>query len=327
MIGITLGDPNGVGPEILLRTFLEKGLPCDCLAIGDYGIIRFCNDHLDLRVPLNRMKTPGDHRKGHLNIMDPGIIQEKDLTIGEISEKGGFAGLRYVEIATEMALTGTIEAIVTLPIHKEAVRMVKPDFRGHTDLIAELCQVKNFTMMLVADMLIVTHISMHVSMREALDRIRTGHILEVIRLTHQAVGQLRSQARLAVAGLNPHAGEHGAFGDEEILEIGPAVVQARAEGMDVHGPLPPDTLFYQAVQGKYDAVVCMYHDQGHIPLKLLAFDDAVNVTLGLPVVRTSVDHGTAFDIAYQGKASLQSFYNAMVLAGKLSQAKEQSGVN
>jgi 4-hydroxythreonine-4-phosphate dehydrogenase len=287
--------------------------------IGDFEIIHFCNKYLDYHVLLNKMSSTENFQRKHLNIFDLALVSEKDLTIGKISEKGGNASLKYIEKATEMALGGAIDAIVTLPIHKEAVRLVNRDFRGHTDHIAALCQVENFTMMLVSDPLIVTHISMHVSMKEALKQIRTAHILEVIRLTHQAVTRLRPKVRIAVAGLNPHAGEHGAFGSEEILEIEPAVKSARSEGIDVEGPLPPDTVFYQAVHGKYEAVVCMYHDQGHIPLKLLAFDDAVNVTLGLPIIRTSVDHGTAYDIAYQGKASIQSFCNALNLADRLIQ--------
>jgi 4-phospho-D-threonate 3-dehydrogenase / 4-phospho-D-erythronate 3-dehydrogenase len=324
MLGITLGDPNGVGPEILLHTYMEKGMPGECIVIGDFEIIRFCNDHLGYKVPLNRMFSLTEFNKDRLNILDQGIMSETDLTIGKISGIGGKASLHNVEIATKMALEGTLDAIVTLPIHKEAVRKVQSDFRGHTDRIAELCGIKNYTMMLVSDRLIVTHISMHVSMNEAIENIRTGHILEVIRLTDKAVRHLRGTARLAVAGLNPHAGEHGAFGEEEIREIEPAVRLAGNEGIDAFGPLPPDTLFYQAVQGKYDAVVCMYHDQGHIPVKLLAFDEAVNVTLGLPIIRTSVDHGTAFDIAYQGKASIKSFCNALELAAKMVEAKKNN---
>ncbi len=317
MIGITMGDPNGVGPEIVLKAFREKVCPEHSFVIGDFDIIDFCNRKLDYRIPINKMSSQAEWQEGSLNIFNLALLKEKDLTIGRISQKGGSASLKYVEKATEMALNRTIDAIVTLPIHKEAVGLVHPDFQGHTDYIAALSKVKQYTMMLVSDPLIVTHVSMHVSLKEALRRIKKEHIVEVIRLTHQAVTKLRSKARIAVAGLNPHAGEHGAFGKEEILEIEPAVLISRSEGIDVEGPVPPDTVFYQAVKGKYEAVVCMYHDQGHIPLKLLAFDDAVNVTLGLPIIRTSVDHGTAFDIAYQGKASIRSFSNALDLAERM----------
>lgn len=319
MIGITLGDPNGVGPEILIQAFKENKLLKNSFVIGDFEVIQFCNRHLGYQTPMNKIRSPVDIQENYLNVFDLNLLSEKELTIGEISEMGGYASLKYIEKATEMALNGTIDAIVTLPINKEAVRLVNRDFSGHTDHIAALCRVNNYTMMLVSDPLIVTHVSMHVSMKEALERIKKDHILDVIRLTHQAVTKLRPQVRIAVAGLNPHAGEHGAFGDEEIREIEPAVISARSEGLDVAGPLPPDTVFYQALKGKFEAVVCMYHDQGHIPLKLLAFDDAVNVTLGLPVIRTSVDHGTAYDIAFQGIASIRSFCNSLNLADRLIQ--------
>jgi 4-hydroxythreonine-4-phosphate dehydrogenase len=323
MIGITAGDPNGVGPEILLKTYLEKNEIGNSFVIGDLQVLHFSNQRLDFGVSLHQMQSPKDWKEGSLNVFDLAMFTEKDLTIGEISQKGGSASLKYIEKATEMALDRSIEAIVTLPINKEAVRLSRKDFQGHTDYIASLSGARNYTMMLVSEALIVTHVSMHVSMKEALKMIRKEHIAEVIRLTHEALSRLRPMARIAVAGLNPHAGEHGAFGKEEILEIGPAVEITRSEGMQVEGPLPPDTLFYQAVKGKYDAVVCMYHDQGHIPLKLLAFEDAVNMTLGLPIIRTSVDHGTAFDIAWQGKASIKSFYNALDLADRMVHFKKK----
>lgn len=321
MIGITMGDPNGVGPEIILKAFLKgKWLERSCV-IGDYSVLQFCNRALNYQIPLHKMNSLSDWQSGVVNILDQEVLVEKDLTIGKVSDKGGLASLKYIKKATELALGGSIEAIVTLPINKEAVRLVEKDFQGHTDYIAALSRISDYTMMLVSDSLIVTHVSMHVSMRQALERVRKDHIVKVIRLTHEAVSRLRPKARIAVAGLNPHAGEHGAFGSEEISEISPAVEITRAEGLDISGPLPPDTVFYQAVNGKFDAVVCMYHDQGHIPLKLLAFEDAVNVTLGLPIIRTSVDHGTAYDIALQGKASRKSFCNALELAAGMIDQK------
>ena len=175
-------------------------------------------------------------------------------------------------------------------------------------------------MMLASDRLIVTHVSTHVSLREAIDRAKTPRILEVLRLTHEAVSRLRPSARIAVAGLNPHAGEHGAFGNEDAQEIVPAVEQARSEDIDAYGPEPADTVFYNTLHGnRFDAVVCMYHDQGHIAMKTLDFDGGVNATLGLPIVRTSVDHGTAYDIAYQGIARTRSFELAIEMAGMLAQ--------
>jgi len=317
MIGITSGDPNGVGPEILLRAYQSKKMPYPFFTIGDYEVLKYCNHHLHLDIPLYKMTSPSDIQGGYLNVLDAGMLTEKDLSIGKISRKGGEASLRYIDKTVELAINRDIEAMVTLPVNKEAIRLVNKNFRGHTDHIAALCNVNTYSMMLVSDKLIVTHISMHVSMKEALDYVVKERIIDVIRLTHDAVKKLRPRVRIAVSGLNPHAGEHGAFGTEEINDIKPAVLTAVSEGMNVHGPIPPDTVFYQAVQGKFDAVVCMYHDQGHIPVKLLDFENAVNVTLGLPVIRTSVDHGTAYDIAWQGKASIQSFCNAFNLAEQL----------
>jgi 4-hydroxythreonine-4-phosphate dehydrogenase len=318
MIGITSGDPNGVGPEILLRAYQGKKLPYPFITIGDYEVLKYCNNHLHLDIPLYKMNSSSDIQEGgYLNVLDAGILTEKDLSVGKISRKGGDASLRYIDKAVELSIKGDIEAMVTLPVNKEAIRLVNKNFRGHTDHIAGLCDVKNYSMMLISDKLIVTHVSMHVSLKESLDYVVKERIIDVIRLTHDAVKKLRPRVRIAVAGLNPHAGEHGAFGTEEISDIKPAVLTAVSEGMDVHGPIPPDTVFYQAIQGKFDAVVCMYHDQGHIPVKLLDFENAVNVTLGLPIIRTSVDHGTAYDIAWKGKASIQSFCNAFKSAAQL----------
>lgn len=317
MIGISIGDANGVGPEILLRAFKNKKLTGTLVAIGDFSVLKFCNQYLALNVPLHKMNGIDDFNPDSLNTYDVGILSEKDISIGQISEKTGYASLKYVETATQLALQKHIKALVTLPVNKEAIRGTVKDFSGHTGYIASLCNNSNYTMMLVSEKLIVTHVSTHVSLREAIDNVRKERILEVIRLTDTALKKLGKPSRIAVAGLNPHAGESNAFGCEDSEEIAPAVKMAIKQGMEVTGPLAADTVFYLAKKGQFDAVVCMYHDQGHIPIKLLDFDEAVNVTLGLSIVRTSVDHGTAFDIAYQGIASTSSFCNAYDLAKKL----------
>ena len=318
MIGISMGDANGVGPEILLRAFQAGRLPGDFIVTGDLSALRKCDEMLGLRTPFNVLKNSAGFRGGAINIYDADRLSEEDITPGRIDRKVGEAALCYIKEAALLALKGEIEAIVTLPVNKEAIRLTEKDFSGHTGYIADLCGTKNYTMMLVSDKLIVTHVSTHLSLREAIDRVKKDRILDVIRLTHNATVKLRPQARIALAGLNPHAGENGAFGREEIDEIGPAVLEARKNGYEVFGPVPPDTVFHQAVNGNYDAVVCMYHDQGHIPLKMLDFEGGVNVTLGLPFTRTSVDHGTAYDIAYKGFASLTSFCQAYNLALGLS---------
>ncbi len=317
MIGITIGDANGVGPEILLRAFNEGKLAKEFVAIGDFSVMNFCNEKMKLSVPINRISNLSEIAKNHLNVLDLELLREEDITIGQISQKSGYASLKYIEKATKLALEKSIDAMVTLPVNKEAIRLTYPEFSGHTGYIASLCRSPKHTMMLISDQLIVSHVSTHVSYLEAASRVKKERILDVVRLTSSALQKLGKGTRIAVAGLNPHAGENNSFGFEDSQEILPAVKMAQEEGINATGPVPADTVFYQALKGNYEAVVCMYHDQGHVPIKLLAFESAVNVTLGLPIVRTSVDHGTAFDIAYKGLASTASFVNAFELAQKL----------
>jgi len=317
MIGISAGDANGVGPEILLRAYKEGKLSGEFIAIGDFTVLKFCSDHLGLNVQFHSMSSEEDYRTGMLNVLDAAELTVNDISIGQLSTKTGNASLKYVESGTKLALKKKISGLVTLPINKEAIRATVKDFSGHTGYIAALCQTSDYTMMLVSEKLIVTHISTHVSLREAIERVQKDRILKVIRMTEGALKKMRKSARIAVAGLNPHAGENNSFGMEDSIEIAPAVELAKIEGINVTGPLAADTVFYLAKKGQFDAVVCMYHDQGHIPIKLLDFESAVNVTLGLPIIRTSVDHGTAFDIAYKGIASTDSFVNACNLAKAL----------
>ncbi len=313
MLGVTMGDANGVGPEILVRAYAEQAIQDEFLVYGDRAVLEYAAERLGLSASLAR----------EIPLMEQGLLERPDITPGELSKKVGAAAAEYVVAATHDALAKKLDAIVTLPMNKEATRASRPDFSGHTELIAEVCGNPPVTMMLASDQLIVTHVSTHVALRRAIELATTQRILEVIRLTHKAVRRLRPQARIAVAGINPHAGEHGAFGTEDDAQIRPAVEQARSEGMDVSGPEPGDTVFFNTVRrSRFDAVVCMYHDQGHIPMKTLDFDGGVNATLGLPIIRTSVDHGTAYDIAYQGKANTRSFLLAMEMATRLSDRRE-----
>ncbi|MEE3132034.1 MAG: 4-hydroxythreonine-4-phosphate dehydrogenase PdxA, partial [Pseudomonadota bacterium] len=209
--------------------------------------------------------------------------------------------------------------IVTLPVNKEATRMSDPDFIGHTELIAQLCDVQNYSMMLVTDDVAVSHVSAHVPLTEAIRRVTKQRVRAVIELTHKTLSMGTENPRIAVCGLNPHAGENGLFGDEEKKFITPAIAESVVAGINVSGPYPADTIFHQAIHhNRYDAVVCMYHDQGHAPMKLFDFESAVNVTIGLPIVRTSVDHGTAFDIAWKGTAFTNSLDHALRYARKLA---------
>ncbi len=306
--GITIGDSSGIGPEILLKAYQAGELPGPFRVFGDRSVLRYYNELLGLGININ-----------DLDIADAALLMENEIQPGQISAASGKAAREYVVSATKAALAGDISAVVTLPINKEATQLTDPGFTGHTELIGELCGSSDVTIMLVSEKLIVTHVSTHVSLQEAIVRAKKDRIAKIIQLTCEAVQRLRKNPRVAVAGLNPHAGENGLFGNEEKEEIRPAVEWAQAQGMPVEGPFPPDTLFYMAVQKKkWDTIVCMYHDQGHIPLKLLDFEGGVNVALGLPIVRTSVDHGTAFDIAGKGLASTTSLLRAIELGLQLA---------
>lgn len=317
MIAITMGDGNGVGPEILLKAYVQGELQGEYMVWGDRSVLEYCSRKLGYEVPFHFAKDETDYCPDRLNVLDLGWLTEDDLTPGQVNAKVAAASREYVVKASEMALQGKFTAIVTLPVNKEAIRLTDPDFTGHTELIAGICGQTHYTMMLASKALTVTHVSTHVSMEQSIRNCKKERILEVIRLTWDALTRFQEHPVIAVAGLNPHAGENGAFGDQELTDIAPAVQAAREEGMDVVGPLPPDTVFLRAYRGEFGAVVCMYHDQGHIPMKLLDFEGGVNVSLGLKVVRTSVDHGTAYDIAYQGKAKTGSLVAAYDYAVKI----------
>lgn len=317
-LAITLGDPHGIGPEILLRAYAEAAVPDTAVVFGDLTVIEACRRHLGLAVPVRVVRRAEDATPGSLCVLDAAIMPEADITPGQLSAKAGAAAYTYVAEATRAALRKEVAAVVTLPINKEAIQLTHPGFSGHTELLGELCGAPDVTILLASGQLIVSHVSTHVSLAQAIARVKRERVLRIIELTHAAVSRLRATPRLAVAGLNPHASENGLFGNEEEMEIRPAVLDAQGRGIPIDGPFAPDTLFYLAVREKqYNTIVCMYHDQGHIPLKLLDFDGGVNITLGLPILRTSVDHGTAFNIAWQGKARIHSFLEALRYAREL----------
>jgi 4-phospho-D-threonate 3-dehydrogenase / 4-phospho-D-erythronate 3-dehydrogenase len=313
-LAITMGDPSGIGPEILLRSWCDGRLGDDVVVYGDAAILRHGAGLLGLEVDWDAFP-----------VVDLGLLAAADHRPGELDAASGAAAREYVERATHDALSGRVAGVVTMPMNKEATQRSDPSFVGHTEFIAALCGVEKVTMMLTAatpsGSIAVTHVSTHCSLAEAIRRVRTERVLDVVHLTHDVLRRFLPAPRIAVCGLNPHAGEHGLFGSEDIDQIAPAIELARAEGLDASGPHPADTVFFQAVhRDRYDAIVCMYHDQGHGPMKLLAFDSGVNVTLGLPIVRTSVDHGTAFDIAWQGVAFTDSVQHAVAYARKLVSA-------
>ncbi|MFM2069949.1 MAG: 4-hydroxythreonine-4-phosphate dehydrogenase PdxA [Actinomycetota bacterium] len=315
-MAVTMGDASGVGPEIVLRRAAQGGLD-SCVVFGDLAVLRHGADLLGLDVALESVTDPARSVRG-VAVIDLGLLEASDHRPGQLDAAAGAAARQYVLAATQAALDGTVAGIVTMPMNKEATQLSDSTFVGHTELIAAACGVQNYSMMLAAGDIVVTHVSTHVSLRSAIERVTTQRVGDVIQLTHATLVRFKDNPRIAVCGLNPHAGEHGLFGDEDVREIAPAIEAARAAGIDATGPHPADTVFHQAVhRHRYDAIVCMYHDQGHTPMKLLAFEEGVNITIGLPIVRTSVDHGTAFDIAWQGVAFTGSFDHALRWARRL----------
>ncbi len=328
LIAVTMGDPAGIGPEIVARTFAQEGFRNEkpALVVGDPGILERAAKLLELALRVNAISVPEEaaFEPGTVDVLAVGEVQ-KDLPFGELDARAGDAAFRYVQRATELASAGRVGAIATAPLNKEAMHLAGHKYPGHTEILAKLTGTEDYAMMLVTDELNVIHVSTHVSLREAIERVRPERELAVIRLAHDSLRKLGvEEPKVAVAGLNPHAGESGLFGTEDAEQIAPAVEAANDEGIDATGPWPPDTVMMRARQGHFDIVVVQYHDQGHIPVKLMGFDTGVNVTVGLPFFRTSVDHGTAFDIAGTGKADHASMQAALKLARKLSAAEERA---
>ena len=327
-VAVTMGDPSGVGPEILAKTFAEEGFHEDnrAFVVGDPEILRRAVGLLELPLRVSEISRPEEARseQGTMQVLRVGELPE-DLPFGKLDARAGAAAFEYVRKATELALEGEAGAIATAPLNKEAMHLGGYKYPGHTEILAELTGTKDYAMMLVTEKLRVIHVSTHVSLKEAIERVRPDRELAVIRLARDALSKMNvERPRIAVAGLNPHAGENGLFGDEDAERIAPAVAEARAEGIDVTGPHPPDTVFARARRGEFDMVVVQYHDQGHIPIKLMGFEGGVNVTVGLPFFRTSVDHGTAFDIAGTGQADHSSMRAAIELARKLARAENET---
>ena len=326
-IGITLGDPASIGPEIILKTLSQRRSfhdHCRPLVIGDQRVLNQTAQQLAIDVHLNIISTPSEaqDKPGVIDVLDLQNADPATFKPGQVSATAGMAAVEYIIRATELAMAGDIAAIVTAPINKEAINLGGYHYAGHTELLTDLTQAKDVSMMLVSSKLRVLHVSTHVALSEAIARVQKPRVLKVIRLADQACKMLGiREPRVAVAGLNPHAGESGLFGNQEIDEITPAIETAQAEGIDASGPWPGDTVFLQTVNGKYDVVIAMYHDQGHIPMKLLGFDEGVNVSIGLPIIRTSVDHGTAFDIVGQGIASENSLIAAVDVAVQMVAAR------
>ena len=319
IIGISMGDPAGIGPEICVKALSEAHVydRCNPLVVGDAAVMAQAVQAFNPTLKINAIKTVAEaqFQLGIIDVYDLGNVDLAALQPGEVSAMAGNAAFEAVHKVIDLALAEEIDATVTAPINKESIHNAGHKFSGHTEIYAHFTNTAKFAMLLADENLRVIHATTHVSLRKACDLCKKERVLEVISLLNDACVQFGiAKPRIAVAGLNPHAGENGLFGDEEINEIIPAINEANALGFTVEGPVPPDTMFVKAVQGKYDGCVAMYHDQGHIPFKLKGFQwdnekqtmksvKGVNITLGLPIIRTSVDHGTAFEIAGRGIAS------------------------
>jgi 4-phospho-D-threonate 3-dehydrogenase / 4-phospho-D-erythronate 3-dehydrogenase len=316
LIGITMGDPAGVGPEMILKALDErKDLREKSVIFGSYKVLNYYKGLLKINTDIKVIQNLNEFEKEVINVINVVDLDIDDFEIGEVSALCGDAAYRYIEKAIEAAKKGEVKAVATAPLNKEALHLGGHNFAGHTEIFATLTDTNKYAMMLTNDNFRVIHVSTHVSLREACDRAKKERILDVINLANDTLKKMGIEnPRIAVAGLNPHAGENGLFGYEEIEEIIPAVDEALKLGLTVEGPIAPDTVFLKAHKGKYDVVVAMYHDQGHIPMKMLAFDTGVNMTVGLPIIRTSVDHGTAFDIAGKGIAKGDSMIEALKVA-------------
>jgi len=323
IIAITMGDAAGVGPEIVVKALAleEMYALCRPLVVGDAGVLARAKQMLALCVDLHPIAEVGSGRfePGSIDVLDLANIDLARLKVGEVSSMAGKAAVEYVLKAGELALASEVQGIATAPLNKEAMQLGGYDYIGHTEILADLTGAPRCTTMLISGSLRVVHVTRHLPLRQVAESITREHVLETILLTAEGLSAMGVvEPRLGVAALNPHGGEGGLLGREEIEEIGPAVEAAQARGIDARGPYPADSIFFRAIAGEFDAVVAMYHDQGHIPVKTHGFESSVTVTLGLPIVRTSVDHGTAFDIAWQGIANSRSLVEAIKLATEMA---------
>ncbi len=339
IIGITMGDPVSVGPEIAIKALTNEDIYsiCNPILIGDFKVAERIRDLLNINVELQKIDSPNqaEFNFGKIDILDMDNFDHEKTKLGEISADAGKAAFENIKKVIDLALAEEIDATVTGPINKESINLAGFKFSGHTEIYAHYTNTKKYAMLLVEDNLRVIHVSTHVPLRMACDLVKKKRILDTIELIDSACKQLGvSHPKIGVAGLNPHASDGGLFGDEEEKEIIPAVKEARELGYDAEGPIPSDTLFSKAIGGLYDGCVAMYHDQGHIPFKVVGFNwdkaagkmksvRGVNITLGLPIIRTSVDHGTAMEIAGKGIASSEAIILAIKYAAKLSKTRKK----
>jgi len=329
ILAITMGDPAGIGPEVVVKGLADPAARTAArpLVVGAVEALAAAARISKLPWRFRPIASVAEARfeEGTLDVLDPHPFDYGGLRLGALSATGGAASMAYVAKAAELALSGQVAAIVNAPINKEAIKLAGYQEAGHMEFLARLAGVREHATMLVSKQLRVVHLTTHVSLAQACTMVTRERVLARLRLTQRSFqGWGYDRPRLAVAGLNPHNGDGGLFGREEIDTIAPAVEAARAEGIDVSGPIPADSVFVKAMRGAYDAVLAMYHDQGHIAIKVHGFEESISVALGLPFIRTSVDHGTAFDIAGQGVADARSMVQAVVVAAALANRQARS---
>lgn len=328
LIGITMGDPAGIGPEVVIKSFASnEGLQMDCypFVLGDGELLRKTHQDLNIDLEIRPFQKLEDlsqetFKDRTMNVLDFDNVDLEELVKGEVQSSCGKSSFEYIEKACEFCLGGEIQAMVTGPINKQSLKAAGHPYPGHTEILADLCGVstEDVTMMLVSGNLRIFHVTLHQSLRSAVESIDKEGVVKTIELAERVLGEMSiASPEIGVAALNPHASDGGRFGNEEDKIIEPAIEKARSSGIDAKGPIPADTLFTRAKEGEFDGEVALYHDQGHIPIKMSGFMEGVNVTVGIPIIRTSVDHGTAFDIAGKGKADPRSMIRAVKIAKQM----------
>ncbi|KUO76464.1 MAG: 4-hydroxythreonine-4-phosphate dehydrogenase [Clostridia bacterium BRH_c25] len=323
VIGITLGDPAGIGPEIVLKALKNEEIfkVCKPLVIGNIAVLKKIEGLVKTGLIMNVIREPDEARYeyGIADVISLEDIDTSMLEYGKVQEQAGAVAFKFIVKAVELTKAKKIDAIATAPINKEAIKAAKINYIGHTEMLAGLTNTNDPLTMFQVHNMRVFFLTRHVSLRKACDLVKKDKIVDYIMRCESALRNLGlEKGLLAVAGLNPHNGEHGLFGDEEVTDVEPAVYEARVKGINVVGPIPADSVFYQALRGRYDAVLSLYHDQGHIATKTVDFEKTISLTIGMPFLRTSVDHGTAFDIAGKGIASSVSMEEAIRLAAEYS---------
>ncbi|HHX70714.1 MAG: 4-hydroxythreonine-4-phosphate dehydrogenase PdxA [Miniphocaeibacter sp.] len=319
IIGIPLGDPAGIGPEITIKTFNDDETinNCNLILVGDKYVVEKAIEVTGINMNINIIEKVSEAKfeKGTIDLIDLGLIKE-DFEFGKVNATCGNASYQYIKVVGELAMAKEVDAIATTPINKESLRAANIPYIGHTEMLEDISGVHDPLTMFEVENLRVFFLSRHLSLRDAIDVVKYDRVLEYIRRCTEALNKLGVKGKMAVAGLNPHSGEHGLFGMEEVEEITPAIEQAQKEGYDVVGPIGADSVFHQALQGQYACVLSLYHDQGHIATKTYNFEKTISITNSMPFLRTSVDHGTAYDIAGKNIASAVSMIEAVKLAAK-----------